>query len=247
MTVDEERPMAAMTQRRRVDRAVLLAATLVALASALLAAPPASADGDPASDVLPGRDIFVPYLPKLSPPFSRALTQAVVSARKHGYPVKVALVASKIDLGSVALLYGRPQEYARFLATELRLLPFRGVVLVVVMPHGVGAMRLGRRPTAIRAPRIAIPPGPTTDLGGGYVAYDTDTLARTAILAVVRLAASAGRPLPAVAIPRPAAQLSPPAAGPTRSPAAAIVVVLALLLLAAGSAGVWRIRKRRAC
>jgi hypothetical protein len=222
---------------------IAAAAALLAVAASLLAAPPAAADGDPASDVLLTANLYVPYLPKLSPPFARALRGAVVSARRHGYPVKVVLIASKIDLGSVALLFGQPQRYARFLALELRLLHLKDV-LVVVMPHGIGAMRLGARPVAVSAPVVVVPRGRTTDLGGGFVAYDPDTLARAAIVAIGRLAASAGRPLPAVAIPRSVAPRPQAGVSGGRSWTTEIVAALAALLAAALIAGLWRLRRR---
>jgi hypothetical protein len=143
----------------------------------------------------------------------------------------------------VALLFDQPQRYARFLALELRLLPMSGV-LVVVMPHGVGAMRLGARPLAVSAPVVAGPAGRTTDLGGGFVAYDPDTLARTAIVAVARLASSAGRPVPAIAIPRRAAQAPQTGASEGRSWTPAIVAVLGAMAAAAVAAGAWRLRRR---
>jgi hypothetical protein len=222
---------------------IAAAAALLAAATALVAASPAAADGDPASDVLLTANAYVPYLPKLSPPFARALRRAVASARTHGYPVKVVLIASKIDLGSVSLLFGQPQRYARFLALELRLVHPKGV-LVVVMPHGIGAMRFGLHPLAISAPAVAVPPGRTTDLGGGFVAYDSDTLARTAIVAIARLAAAAGRPLPAIAIPRRAAQRPRAVGSNGRSWTWPLAAVLGALVAVALVAAVWRLRRR---
>jgi hypothetical protein len=101
----------------------------------LLAVPAARADGDPASDVLPAADVFS-YAPK------QALVNLVASVNAGGNRVKVALIASRYDLGSVPSLFGKPALYAKFLGLELRTV-YSGV-LVVVMPAGVGVWNGGR-------------------------------------------------------------------------------------------------------
>ncbi|MBV8481157.1 MAG: hypothetical protein JOY72_12740, partial [Actinobacteria bacterium] len=118
-----------------------------AVASAvLLAAPVARADGDPASDVLPGANLFV------STAAPAALTKAVAAANVGGNRVKVAVIGRPSDLGSVTSLYGRPGAYARFLGLELRF-SYSGV-LVVVMPDGIGVYDHGR-PTGALARALA--------------------------------------------------------------------------------------------
>jgi hypothetical protein len=95
---------------------------LVVLATlALVAAPPAGASGDPASDVLLVTDVYRPYLPPMRPEVRDALSSTVAQTRQRGHPVKVALIASVIDLGNVPNLWAQPGNYARFLAQELRL------------------------------------------------------------------------------------------------------------------------------
>jgi hypothetical protein len=80
----------------------------------------ASADIDPASDVLPLQNVFLPYHPKVCTQLSGALRKLTARSVKAGYPVKVAVIGSKSDLGGASDLFGQPQEYARFLAQELR-------------------------------------------------------------------------------------------------------------------------------
>jgi len=104
----------------------------------------AFADIDPASDVLPLQDVFLPYNPKVCTQLSTALRKLTARSRKAGYPVKVAVIASKRDLGGVSTLFGDPKAYARFLAQELvTYAPQVGTTydnppLLVAMPSGFG-------------------------------------------------------------------------------------------------------------
>src|SRR5437588_283728 len=80
----------------------------------LLAPAPALADGDPASDYLPLQGYYTPYA-GVSKPLTDALAEVVKETRAAGYPIKVAVIASPTDLGSVPNLFGQPQQYAEFL------------------------------------------------------------------------------------------------------------------------------------
>jgi hypothetical protein len=60
----------------------------------------------------------------------------------HGNRVKVALIYNQTDLGSIPSLFGRPADYARFLAIELGL--WYVGPLLVVMPAGFGIYDGGR-------------------------------------------------------------------------------------------------------
>jgi hypothetical protein len=112
-------------------RRLALAAVVVALAAAGTAA----ADGDPASDFLIQQDVFVPYPPP-SAASVHALTTAVNAVSANGDRVKVAVIASSQDLGSVPSLFGQPQSYAEFLGKEIAF-AYKGPLLVV-MPAGIG-------------------------------------------------------------------------------------------------------------
>jgi hypothetical protein len=48
------------------------------------------------------------------------LRRVIEASRAAGQPVRVAVIHSPRDLGSVANLYGHPQEYANLLASELQ-------------------------------------------------------------------------------------------------------------------------------
>jgi hypothetical protein len=101
----------------------------------LLFAVSASADGDPASDYLIQQDVFLPYP---APPTSAAkqLNAAVAGVAAKGDRVKVAVIATAQDLGSVPGLFGQPQAYAKFLGTEIAFV-YKGPLLIV-MPAGLG-------------------------------------------------------------------------------------------------------------
>lgn len=155
---------------------------LVAGLSGLLASA-ARADGDPASDVLASQDAFLPADAGASARQQAQLTTVVREAAAHGLSIRVAVISSPADLGSVSALWHRPQPYADFLGEELSLM-FSGQVLVV-MPNGFGLYHAGSRTATERAALAH------THAGGS-------SLAAAAIAAVERLAASTGHTLPRV-------------------------------------------------
>ena len=110
---------------RLVACAVCIAA--LALPAAVLA------DGDPASDYLVVGDAYLPY----PPPAARTqLYAALAGVEKANGKVKVAVIATPTDLGSIPSLFGHPADYAKFLALEIRF-AYTGALLVV-MPAGYG-------------------------------------------------------------------------------------------------------------
>ena len=169
---------------------------MLALAGALLIAlagqvPAARADGDPASDVLASQPAFVPVDGGVSAIDQAQLVAAVSAAGRAGYPVRVALIATPADLGSVSELWRMPRSYAAFLGQELSLI-FHGT-LVVVMPNGIGVYAVGAKPAAASPP----PPPALATLVPGRA------LAASGVSAVQRLAAAAGHPVSILAaLPR---------------------------------------------
>jgi hypothetical protein len=113
--------------------AAVAAAVLIAAGAS---APAARADGDPASDILLVSTVFLPQDAGIPPQQQAQLLALTKEARTAGVPVRVAIVSSKFDLGSVPELFGKPQQYAQFLGAELSFV-YRGRLLVV-MPEGVG-------------------------------------------------------------------------------------------------------------
>jgi hypothetical protein len=158
-----------------------LVAALFALALAWHPAP-ARADGDPASDVLSTQALFLPQDAGATPAQRAQLSVLLATAARRGYPIRVALVASRGDLGSVTALWRQPATYARFLGQELAFVHTRP--LLVVMPNGFGLTRLGRPLPGESALNSLGAPGAGAGLAGA------------AITAVRHLAAAAGHPLP---------------------------------------------------
>ena len=118
-------------------RALRLAlALLAAVCVAGLAAGAARADGDPASDYLIVRQVFFPYDTKVPRREQQKLLAAVHSVNNQGFDIKVALIGSSYDLGSVTALWLKPRQYARFLSLEDSF--YFKSRLVVVMPNGLG-------------------------------------------------------------------------------------------------------------
>ena len=103
---------------------------------AAVAAQTARADGDPASDYLLVQRVFVPYEGATASTQQHELTKAVAAANKAGFTIRVAVIFSSYDLGSVTSLWRKPQTYARFLGYELSFVYKQR--LLVVMPNGFG-------------------------------------------------------------------------------------------------------------
>jgi cytochrome c biogenesis protein CcmG/thiol:disulfide interchange protein DsbE len=124
----------------RPARRGLVALIALALAVALVALaglpPQARADGDPGSDVLVYQPLFVGSDAGVSVPHQVALSNMLRASARRGAPIRVAIIASPFDLGAVTALWRKPQDYARFLGTELSL-AYKGELLVV-MPNGFG-------------------------------------------------------------------------------------------------------------
>jgi hypothetical protein len=140
------------------------------------------------------------------------------SARTNGYPVKVALIGAPADLGAAYTLWGKPQQYARFLGQELVFL-YKGRLLIV-MPNGYGLSRGGK----------ATPEAST--LQGLKVTQGATGLSDSAVRAVARLAAASGHP---IAVP-------PKPRGSSSSMDRIVIVVAAFALVAMLAA--FRFRKR---
>ena len=208
--------------------AALAAGVAAAVIVALLAASVARADGDPASDYLLGQPSFVP--PDLGVPkaYAAQLNATIAEAKARGYTIRVALLGSRYDMGSVTILYKKPKQYARFLGQELYFV-YKGRLLVV-MPNGFGVARgktlLAKEQAVVD--RIS-PPG-----------TNGAALASAATHAVSRLAANAGVVFPVPALGKTGGSSK----NRDRLEIAGIALIVVALLLA-GSA-VTRSRRRRA-
>jgi hypothetical protein len=130
-----------------------------ALFAAALVVPAVSlADGDPASDVLASQTLYVPSDGGFSASQTGRLSGLLAEARRAGVPIRVALIATQADLGSVTELWRQPQNYARFLGQELSEV-YRGT-LVVAMPAGIGVVSVGARAGATEPTGVSTRHGP---------------------------------------------------------------------------------------
>ena len=127
-------------RRRPLIRALSATAVARVLVLGGLAAQ-ARADGDPASDVLATQTLFLPQDAGLTASQQGELAGQLAAAGHAGYRLRVAVVASPTDLGSVTALWHQPQTYAHFLAEELSSV-YHGALLVV-MPNGYGVHGVG--------------------------------------------------------------------------------------------------------
>jgi hypothetical protein len=105
--------------------------------------PAAQANGDPASDVLITQQVFLPFEAPISKSASDELTKTVAAANKQGFTIRVAVIAFTGDLGTAISLWRHPQDYAKFLGSELAFAYSNR--LLISMPSGFGFYR-GKKP-----------------------------------------------------------------------------------------------------
>lgn len=184
----------------------------------------AVADGDPASDVLLIESVFYPYSVAVSPALTTALNTTVSRAHAAGFPIKVALIATPVDLGAIPQLFGKPEAYAKYLDYEIS---YNSVVrLLVVMPQGFGTFASG----------------PVSALAGIRIdaAAKSDGLAAAAITAIQTLAKLDRHP---IAIPSLPGGSRAGGTGGSGAPVALIVALVVVLLAASGGGLVYRQRR----
>jgi len=201
--------------------------TLALIAACLLAAVAAQsarADGDPASDYLLGQKVFLPYDAKFPPRQAAELTALIDAANKAGFKIRVAILWSDYDMGSVTALWRKPRTYARFLGLELGFVYKQR--LLIVMPNGFG-FNWPKHPTAAEyalLERIAIPRG-------------APGLLTAASAAVTKLAAASG-----VTVAAPGRVTTP---AQRNAHDREIIIAAALAALALAAAARYLLRKRR--
>ncbi len=188
-------------------------------------APPARADGDPASDYLIGQQVFFPYDTKFPATQQAQFAQLVREANQAGFKIRVALIATSYDMGSVTSLYGKPRTYARFLGFELSFVYKQR--LLIVMRNGFG-FNWPHHPTAATYAALAkIPIGP-----------GADGLLTAAQTAVQRLVAADGIKL------APPTHVTTPAERNSHDRLVIVAAAVAAILLAAAARVALRRRRR---
>jgi hypothetical protein len=153
---------------------------------ALLALPSvAHANGDPASDYLLVRKLFLPFATNVDQSEANRLNAMLTAADRDTFKIRVAIILSPSDLGTAFSLYRKPQPYAEFLGLELGFV-YRGRLLVV-MPNGYGYSVNGKPdPKTSKLLKPLPPPG-----------HDVNKEVRAAETAVRKLALAAGHRLSA--------------------------------------------------
>jgi hypothetical protein len=214
--------------RLRLAAAVggLAAGIAAVVIGALLAAPIARADGDPASDWLLSQPAFTSYDKTVSKTEAAKLVAMLNDAKQKGFLLKVAVIVSPYDLGAVPVLYKRPQTYAKFLGQEIYFVT-KGELLVV-MPNGYGLYKAQGLPAADKSLVDGLPKLNTTN---------GTALVQAAQQAVQKLAARRGITLSANS-----ASSGGSSVWVERVEIAGAVVVIGLLALG----GRWYWRRRRA-
>ena len=160
-------------------------ALFVAVAAALLAVPLARANGDPASDVLLTQPVFFPFDATLADSDREALLKTVEAANERGYKIRVALIPFTSDLGTAVSLWKHPQDYSKFLGSELAFV-YRNRLLIV-QPSGFGFYNRNKPVAKEQRVLAKVPVGKTPT-----------ELTQSATAAVRALAASEGVVLPEV-------------------------------------------------
>lgn len=199
----------------------LLVAFLVALVASGAVAPAARADGDPASDVLLSQSLYLPADAGFSARQQTQLNALIAAAKRGGLTVRVALIPTAYDLGSVQALWQKPGTYARFLGIELSLVYKHA--LLVVMPNGIGLNWPGHSTAAADRLLATISPGAGS---ASLLAGTEDAVRAVAAADAVKLTHS------------------PPAAGKGGSGALTDVVAVVMAILLAGILAL-RLRARR--
>jgi hypothetical protein len=138
-----------------------LTLTLLLVAAACMTATAARAHGDPASEYLVAQQAFVSPNARVSTKDRTQLIAVITALRRAGYPVRVAIIQSRYDLGAVSVLDKKPRLYARFLSRDLRLVYAKR--LLVVMPNGYGISDDGKAAPADQAVLDRLSPAGTQD------------------------------------------------------------------------------------
>src|SRR5579872_5549007 len=157
---------------------------------ALLAVPAALADGDPASDYLLSQSTFLsPFDGHIPASSSNELIGLLASAQRQRFPLKVAVIVTRYDLGAVPILFDKPKIYAKFLAEEDYY--YWRDELLVVMPNGYGLYKAKNLPAADTAAIAKLPAIHTTSGAALIAAAETAVRALASRRGITLSAASA--------------------------------------------------------
>jgi protein SCO1 len=156
----------------------------------------------------------------------KELLSVLAAAKRARFPIRVAIISTEYDLGSITALWHKPRVYARFLGVELS--ATRNQRLLVVMPNGFGFDWPGHPDAGAYGILAKVP------IGAG-----ANGLAAAAQTAVRRLAQAGGARLSAGANP-----VARPAGG-GGSIVIWLAVGIAAIAVAFGARRRWRTRVPR--
>lgn len=204
------------------------------LALALVCAAVARADGDPASDWLIEQSTYLsPSDGNVASTDASQLIQLLSEAQSKGLALKVAVIVTPADLGSVPILYKEPQTYAKFLAEEDYY--YWQNELIVVMPNGYGIYKSTGLPSADVAAIKKLRFAPTTS---------GTTMVLAAEAAVRALAQRRGISLSLTTAAAASRSSSSSASSATDSERLEIIAAAAVALLVAAAVRLGRRRRR---
>jgi hypothetical protein len=168
---------------------------LVVLATALAGPAGALAHGDPTAHYLETDSLLTSYASPPDVAIERRLRGVLDAAAARGYPIKVVLFANEGDTGGEPGPLEDTQGYVTTVTDQLESIRSLRAPVLIVTPHGYGLG--GRQPrdgalAPITRP-LAAALASELPLAKGA---DGTALARTAMLAVRRLAVAGGHPLP---------------------------------------------------
>jgi hypothetical protein len=156
----------------------------------------ALAHGDPTAHYLETDSLLTSYSAPPELAVELRLRGVLDAAAERGYPIKVVLIASEEDTGGEPEPLEDTQTYVATVSAEVDAVsPLRAPVLIVT-PHGFGVGGMQPRGGTLRP----ITPPVAGELARGLPLAkkpEGNALARTAIVAIRRLAAAGGHPLPA--------------------------------------------------
>jgi hypothetical protein len=168
---------------------------LVAVGTALGGPARALAHGDPTAHYLETDSLLTSYAAPPDVRVERRLRGVLDAAAAHGYPIKVALIANEGDTGGEPEPLADTQSYVLTVSEQLEDVRPLAAPVLIVTPGGYGIA--GRQPRDGTLTQITptLAASLTRHLPLADEAAGT-ALARTAMVAVRRLAAAAGHPLP---------------------------------------------------
>jgi hypothetical protein len=165
------------------------------VAAALVGPARALAHGDPTAHYLETDSLLTSYSAPPDLAVERRLRGVLDAAAARGYPIKVVLLANDGDTGGEPEPLEDTQSYVATVSDQLESVsPLKAPVLIVT-PHGYGLGGKQPRGEALTpiTPPLAAALAHDLPLAGKA---DGTALARTAMVAVRRLAAAGGHPLP---------------------------------------------------